>query len=116
MARGQESGGDGGRLGSTRCGGARCKRRALAIVGPALEVVARHVEGGSGQMSSPSAPGFPVESQREPQLATLGWALRRTAMGLLILMAAVTLGAWLFNASIEPVGPPSQSEYAWPQK
>jgi hypothetical protein len=66
-------------------------------------------------MSSPSVPGLPVETSREPQLATLGWALRRAALGLLILLVAVALGAWLFYASIEPEGPPSQSEYALPQ-
>jgi hypothetical protein len=64
-------------------------------------------------MSSPSVPGVSVEPQREPQLATLGWALRRAALGLVILLLAVALGAWLFNASIE--GAPSQSEYALPQ-
>lgn len=66
-------------------------------------------------MSSPSASGLSVQQQREPQLATLGWTLRRAALGLLILLAAVALGAWLFNASIELEGPASQSEYALPQ-
>ena len=65
-------------------------------------------------MSSPSAPGLSVEAERQP-IATLGWALRRAALGVLILAAAVALGAWLFNASIEPEGPPSHSEYAVPQ-
>lgn len=68
--------------------------------------------------ASPSVPGLSLEPQREPQLATLGWALRRAALGLLILLVAVALGAWLFNASIEPeaatAGPASQSEYALP--
>jgi hypothetical protein len=67
-------------------------------------------------MSSPSASGLSVEQQREPQLATLGWALRRAVLGLLILLVTVALGAWLFYVSIEPEGPPSQSEYALPQK
>jgi hypothetical protein len=66
-------------------------------------------------MSSPSASGVSVEQQREPQLATVGWALRRAALGLLILLVTVALGAWLFNVSIEAEGPPSQSEYALPQ-
>ena len=65
-------------------------------------------------MSAPS--GLSVEQRPEPQLATLGWALRRAALGMLILLVAVTLGAWLFYASIEMDGPPSQSEYAVPQK
>jgi hypothetical protein len=46
-------------------------------------------------MSSPSVPGVSVEPQREPQLATLGWALRRAVLGLVILLSAVALGAWL---------------------
>ena len=66
-------------------------------------------------MSSPSASGLSVEQQREPQLATLGWALRRAVLGLLILLVTVALGAWLFYVSIEAEGPPSQSEYALPQ-
>ena len=66
-------------------------------------------------MSSPSAPGLSVEAKRQPQIATLGWALRRAALGLLILTVAVVLGAWLFNASIEADGPISNSEYALPQ-
>jgi hypothetical protein len=66
-------------------------------------------------MSSPSAQGVSIEPRREPQLATFGWALRRAALGLLILAIAVSLGAWLFNASIETDGRPSQSEYALPQ-
>lgn len=66
-------------------------------------------------MSMPSTSGLSVEQQREPQLATLGWTLRRAALGLLILLFTVTLGAWLFYVSIELEGPPSQSEYALPQ-
>lgn len=71
-------------------------------------------------MSSPSSVrDVSLEAQREPQLATLGWALRRAALGLLILLVTVTLVAWLFYASIEPdgasAGPASQSEYALPQ-
>jgi hypothetical protein len=71
-------------------------------------------------MSAPtSVPGLSLEPQPKPQLATLGWALRRAALGLLILLVATMLGAWLFYASIEPdgatAGPTSQSEYALPQ-
>ena len=65
-------------------------------------------------MSSPSAPGLAVGTEREPQIATLGWALRRAALGLFILALAVAMGAWLFNASIEGDGL-SHSEYALPQ-
>ena len=70
-------------------------------------------------MASPSVPDYSLRPQRDPQVATLGWALRRAGLGLLILMIAVAIGAWLFNASIEPdganAGPTSQSEYALPQ-
>ena len=69
-------------------------------------------------MSSPSVPNLSYEPQREPQLATLGWALRRAALGLLILLGAAGLGAWLLHASIEPDAPSdapgSQSEHALP--
>jgi hypothetical protein len=37
-----------------------------------------------------------------PQIATLGWALRRAAWGLLVLAVTVMLGAWLLDASIDP--------------
>jgi hypothetical protein len=37
-----------------------------------------------------------------PQLASLGWALRRTALWLLMLFGMVTVGMWLFWASIDP--------------
>jgi hypothetical protein len=37
-----------------------------------------------------------------PPIATLGWALRRAAWGLLALAVAVMLGAWLLYASIDP--------------
>ena len=59
-------------------------------------------------------------SSPQPQLLSLGWALRRTALGLLILSAMVVLGAWLFYASIDPdeaaAGPSSPSEQAAPPK
>lgn len=37
-----------------------------------------------------------------PQIATLGWALRRAALGLLILSITTGVVAWLFYASIDP--------------
>ena len=51
-------------------------------------------------MSSASARGS--EKGPVPQIATLGWALRRAAWGLLVLAVAVMLGAWLLYASIDP--------------
>jgi hypothetical protein len=56
----------------------------------------------------------------QPQLATLGWALRRAAFGLLLLTVMVTLGAWLMYASIDPdeavAGAPQVSQTATPQR
>lgn len=52
-----------------------------------------------------------------PQLMTLGWALRRAALGLLILLTMAGLSAWLLYASIEPdgtMGPGARNEYAVP--
>ena len=52
-----------------------------------------------------------------PQLKTVGWALRRAALGLFILLFCAGLGAWLLYASIEPdgtTGPGARSEYALP--
>jgi len=37
-----------------------------------------------------------------PQLMTLGWALRRTALWLGMLFAMVVVGMWLYNAGIDP--------------
>jgi hypothetical protein len=48
---------------------------------------------------------------------TLGWALRRAALGLTILLTVAGLSAWLLYASIEPdgtTGPGARSEYALP--
>jgi hypothetical protein len=56
----------------------------------------------------------------QPQLASLGWALRRAGLGLLILLVMVVLGAWLLHASIDPeeaaASAPAQGGYAAPQR
>jgi hypothetical protein len=69
-------------------------------------------------MASPTVPALDPKS--EPQLATLGWALRRAALGVLILAVTVGTVAWLFNAGIEPdgatAGSDQHSEYALPSK
>ena len=56
-------------------------------------------------MSSASARGTEGTGNGQrpvPQTATLGWALRRAAWGLLVLAVTVMLGAWLLYASIDP--------------
>lgn len=71
-------------------------------------------------MSSPVPDAFPQSPPQPPQLPSVGWALRRTALGLLILSATVVLAAWLFYASIDPdeaaAGPSAPSEQALPGK
>jgi hypothetical protein len=65
----------------------------------------------SGTVPEVSAPARP------PQLMTLGWVLRRAALGVLILLTVAGLSAWLLYASIEPdgaSGPGARSEYALP--
>jgi len=56
-------------------------------------------EGGFGLASTS---GNRDASTRLAQPATLGWALRRAALGLFVLFVAVTFGAWLLWASIDP--------------
>jgi hypothetical protein len=56
-------------------------------------------------LSSASAKGTEGETHGQrpvPQIATLRWALRRAAWGLLVLAVTVMLGAWLLYASIDP--------------
>lgn len=52
--------------------------------------------------SQPSVSDTSLEVRPQPQLASLGWALRRTALWLLMLFSMVTVGMWLFWASIDP--------------
>jgi len=57
------------------------------------------------KLSSASASGSEGSGTGQrpvPKIATLGWALRRAAWGLLLLAVAVMLGAWLLYASIDP--------------
>ena len=37
-----------------------------------------------------------------PQVMSVGWALRRTALWLVMMTVMVAVGVWLFNASIDP--------------
>jgi hypothetical protein len=52
--------------------------------------------------ASASSEGSGTGQRPVPKIATLGWALRRAAWGLLLLAVAVMLGAWLLYASIDP--------------
>jgi hypothetical protein len=49
-----------------------------------------------------------------PRPVSVGWALRRTALWLLMLSVIVAVGAWLFYASIDPdeaaAGPATSEE------
>lgn len=71
-------------------------------------------------VASPAVEEAPVPAQlaHPPQLMTLGWALRRAALGLAILLIVAVLSAWLLYASIEPdgttSGPGARSDYALP--
>lgn len=75
---------------------------------------------GSVVLSSPVPDTLPRSPPQPPQLPSVGWALRRTALGLLILSAMVVLGVWLFYASIDPdeasAGPAAASEQVPPPK
>jgi hypothetical protein len=56
-----------------------------------------------------------------PRIISLGWALRRAAFGLVLLLTLVMMGAWLLYASIDPdeataAGSPAQSERAAQQR
>lgn len=67
-------------------------------------------------VTSAVVPEISIPAQ-PPQLKTLGWALRRAALGLLILLTTAVLGAWLLYASIEPDGTTglgARSDYALP--
>jgi hypothetical protein len=60
---------------------------------------------------SEAALGAPVQTA---QVLSLGWALRRAALWLLMMSAMVVVGAWLFYASIDPdeatAGPAASAE------
>jgi hypothetical protein len=71
-----------------------------------------------GSATVEEAPAQSSQFAHPPQLMTLGWALRRAALGLVILVTVAVLSAWLFYASIEPdgttAGPGARSDYALP--
>ena len=63
-------------------------------------------------------PGVSDTSLESPeqvrQVISVGWALRRTALWLAMMIAMVVVGVWLFYASIDPeeatAGPASAGE------
>lgn len=67
---------------------------------------------------APSANMAATAVQFQPvELKTLGWALRRAALGLTLLLTVAGLSAWLLYVSIEPDetgGSTVQSDYALP--
>jgi hypothetical protein len=65
--------------------------------------------------SHPDVPDALLQPQAQvPQPVSVGWALRRTALWLLMLSTMVAAGAWLFYASIDPdeatAGPATSQE------
>jgi hypothetical protein len=72
-------------------------------------------EGGVDLSSHPDVPDASLQPQEQaPQPLSVGWALRRTALWLLMLSTMVAAGAWLFYASIDPdeaaAGPATSQE------
>ena len=53
-------------------------------------------------LSSPSSVPEILPQSPPPQLLTLGWALRRAALWLLMLFVMVFVLGWLFYAGIDP--------------
>lgn len=66
-------------------------------------------------LSHPAVSEASVQSRPHVQpVMSVGWALRRTALWLAMMVAMVTVGVWLFYASIDPdeatAGPISSGE------
>ena len=74
---------------------------AMIVVGGAV-VAAQEGDPALSSASVKGTEGVPSGQRPAPQTATLGWALRRAAWGLLVLAVTVMLGAWLLYASIDP--------------
>jgi hypothetical protein len=71
--------------------------------------------------SHPDVSDIPLPPQaKAPQLVSVGWAIRRTALWLAMLFVMVVMGAWLFYASIDPdeaaAGPVTSSEATQPAR
>ena len=73
------------------------------------------MRGGVDLSSHPDVPDALLQPPvQAPQPLSVGWALRRTALWLLMLSTMVAAGAWLFYASIDPdeaaAGPATSQE------
>ena len=70
-------------------------------------------------LSTPSSVPEILPQSPPPQLLTLGWALRRAALWLLMLFVMVFVLGWLFYAGIDPdeasAGPFAPTEQAQPR-
>lgn len=72
-------------------------------------------QGGVNLSFHPDVPdALPQPQAQAPRPVSVGWALRRTALWLLMLSTMVAAGAWLFYASIDPdeaaAGPATSQE------
>ena len=71
-------------------------------------------EGGLVLSSPSTAPDRLPDSQLPPRLPSLGWALRRAALLVVMLFVMVFVLGWLFYAGIDPdeasAGPTTASE------
>jgi hypothetical protein len=73
------------------------------LLGKIAQRSGRVHEGGVNLSSHPDVPDALLQPQAQvPQPVSVGWALRRTALWLLMLSTMVAAGAWLFYASIDP--------------
>jgi hypothetical protein len=94
---------------------------AFITPGGTICTFARGTEGGLSLSSQPSVTNAsPAPHQRPAQPISIGWALRRTALWLLMMFVMVVAGMWLFYASIDPdeavAGSPTTAESPLPQR
>ena len=79
---------------------------------------ARH-EGGVVLSSPSGVPDDILPQSPPPQLLSLGWALRRAALLLLMIFAMIVVLGWLFYAGIDPdeasAGSSAPTEQAQPR-
>jgi hypothetical protein len=60
-------------------------------------------EGGVALSTHPGVSDTALQqAPQAPQVISVGWALRRTALWLVMMIVMVAVGVWLFYASIDP--------------